>query len=220
MHTSRVIRPKRTTQQTYDRLSPIYHLLSASSEGPLTHLGIVLLAVQPGESVLEIGPGAGSALVELCQCSGLTGRVHGIDLSRGMLKQSRGRLTRAHLEKTISLHQGDGTALPYPARRYNAIFLSFTLELFSADDIPLVLGECRRVLRPGGRLGIVCLHRSQNLTPVVRLYEWFHARFPSLVDCRPIDAAALIQDAGFIIQKRILESMWGLPVEIALAIKA
>ena len=46
------------------------------------------------------------------------------------------------------------------------------------------------------------------------LYEWFHARMPAAVDCRPIMAQTALREAGFAIAEVISEKMWGLPVEI------
>jgi demethylmenaquinone methyltransferase/2-methoxy-6-polyprenyl-1,4-benzoquinol methylase len=95
--------------------------------------------------------------------------------------------------------------------------MSFTLELFSTTEIPLVLAECRRVLVPGGRLGVVSLARKD--TRMVSYYEWFHARYPRLIDCRPIHVHQVLEEAGYIILQTLEKSLWGLPVEIVVAKK-
>ena len=102
---------------------------------------------------------------------------------------------------------------------FSAVFLSFTLELFDTPEIPLVLAECQRVLTPGGHLGVVSMLRTDRPSWIVRLYEWLHAQLPKYVDCRPIEAYAMMQEAGFSLEKRETRSMWGLPVDILYAKK-
>jgi demethylmenaquinone methyltransferase/2-methoxy-6-polyprenyl-1,4-benzoquinol methylase len=119
----------------------------------------------------------------------------------------------------VSLLEGDGSALPYKSGSFNAVFLCFTLELFDTPEIPMVLAECQRVLQSPGRLGVVSMLKSEHQGSVERLYEWFHVHIPAYVDCRPIDAHRLIQEAGFSIEKCQVRSMWGLPLEISVASK-
>jgi ubiquinone/menaquinone biosynthesis C-methylase UbiE len=219
MQISHVKRTKQTARATYNHLSRFYDLLAGSSETPLMQRGLDMLAVQRGESVLEIGPGTGKALVELGKHVGESGRVHGIDLSRGMLQQSYRRLVPIGLSGRVSLIEADGAQLPYACEIFTAVFISFTLELFDTPEIPLVLQECQRVLKPSGHLGVVALLKSEPVGRIVRLYEWFHHHFPTYVDCRPIEAKAAIQLAGFRIENDQVKSLWGLPVALVLARK-
>ena len=217
MQISRVKRSKYSAKLAYDRLSSVYDLLAGSSETKFMLEGLEMLAVQPGDSVLEIGCGTGKALVELGHRVGESGAVHALDLSRGMLRKSLDRLAKAGMEQRVFLLEGDGTSLPYKSGSFNAVFLSFTLELFDTPEIPTVLAECKRVLKPGGRLGVVAMLKTEHPGRIERLYEWFHEKVPAYVDCRPIDAHRLIQEAGFSLGKCQARSMWGLPLEIVIA---
>ncbi len=105
--------------------------------------------------------------------------------------------------------------MPYPDEYFDAIFISFTLELFDTPEIPILLKECQRVLKSGGRLGVVALEKQDSLA--VRIYEWFHAKMPTLVDCRPIYTADSLQETGFKISEKKTLKMWGLPVSIVIA---
>jgi ubiquinone/menaquinone biosynthesis C-methylase UbiE len=219
MQISRVSRNKHTAKVTYDRLSPIYDGLAGSSETRFMHLGVQMLAINPGEIVLELGCGTGNALVELCHQVGKAGTVHALDLSRGMLDRSRTRLAHAGLRQHVGLVEGDGVYLPYSSASFNAVFICFTLELFDTPEISLVLEECWRVLVPNGRLGVVCLLKTDPAGTIERLYEWLHDKLPAYVDCRPINVHEMIKKVGFSIQQHQRKSMWGLPVEMVVVSK-
>ena len=212
---SRVSRSKEEARQNYDKMSRWYDLFT-SSEKKFTDAGLPMLNVQSGESVLAIGFGTGYALLALAKAAN-PALVHGIDLSPEMRIVAEKRLARAGLSERALLQTGDASELPYEKNFFDAIFISFTLELFDTPEIPRVLNECRRVLKEGGRLGVVALEKQDSRA--VRIYEWFHQKMPSFVDCRPIYASASLEEAGFSVAKRKLLKMWGLPVSILVAIK-
>jgi ubiquinone/menaquinone biosynthesis C-methylase UbiE len=216
---SRVNRTRSETRAAYDRLSRWYDLLAGNWEQAPRLAGLKLLDVQPGEMVLEIGSGTGQTLSTLAQAAGEGGRVIGLDLSPGMLAAAGTRLERTVLAGRVRFCCSDAACLPFTSESCDALFSSFTLELFDTPDIPLVLQECRRVLRPGGRLCVISLSREGPARKMVEIYEWSHARFPAVVDCRPIFARQSLEDAGFKIGEARQVSLWGLPVEIVLGCK-
>ncbi len=146
------------TRQNYDRMSRWYDLF-ASSEKKFTELGLQLLGVKAGESVLEIGFGTGHSLVKLAEQAGETGLAAGVELSLGMIAVARKRIYPfGHKQsestgRSAQMMQGDGTLLPFAHKFFDAVFLSFTLELFSEVEIPVVLKECNRVLKTRGAVG-------------------------------------------------------------------
>ena len=202
------------TRQNYDRMSRWYDLF-ASSEKKFTEIGLQLLGVKVGECVLEIGFGTGHSLVTLAQQAGTSGLIAGVELSPGMVEVARKRVATECLERGVQLLQGDGTILPIPSNFFDVVFLSFTLELFSDDEIPVILDECHRVLKREGRLGVVSMAKRDVLA--CRMYEWGHERWPALLDCRPIELRKHLETGGFRVQALKVKTMWGLPVEIALA---
>jgi demethylmenaquinone methyltransferase/2-methoxy-6-polyprenyl-1,4-benzoquinol methylase len=55
---------------------------------------------------------------------------------------------------------------------------------------------------------------------MLRLYQWAHARFPTWVDCRPIDAGQALQEGGFRTAAATTHTLWGLPVQVVLGVRA
>ena len=213
---NRVIRSEKEADKYYSRLSPIYDFLAAS-EKKFVNQGLALLDPSAGESILEIGFGTGYAQLFIGRAvqGGLSA---GLDLSEGMSRIAQNNAVRAGFTDQISLIRSNTLPMPFLEDIFEGIFSSFTLELFDSPQIPLVLKECRRVLKPGGRLVIVSLSKDQPLPWMGRLYESLHARYPWLLDCRPIPVRALISDAGFEIKQTQKFNMWGLPVSILLAV--
>ena len=205
---------RKQTRQNYDRLSRWYDLF-ATSEKKFADAGLQLLDVKAGERVLEIGFGTGRSLVTLAQQVGGSGLAAGVELSSGMLDMAGKRLQAEGVERDVGMVQGDGIQLPFVRDTFDAIFLSFTLELFSDDEMKIVLGECRRVLKSKGRLGVVSMAKKNVLA--CRLYEWGHAHWPTILECRPIILKEHLEAGGFRVQVLKVETMWGLPVEIALS---
>jgi len=209
-------RSRQETRASYDRISRWYDLVQGYWERVPRRAGLGLLDVQAGEHVLEIGPGTGSVLVELVRSAGPAGQVWGLDLSPGMLRRTRVRFTR-RTQASPGLVCGDAVCLPYPPASLEAVFISFTLELFTPQEIPVVLGERRRVLYPTGRLVVVAM--ASGIDPASRpsltsqIYAWAQRRFPTLVDCRPVDLCSLVEAAGFQVEQVRRMDLWGLPVQ-------
>ena len=201
------------TRQNYDRMSRWYDMF-AGSERKFTETGLQLLGVKSGERVLEIGFGTGHSLIKIAQQVGEIGLVAGVELSSGMIEVARKRIQPGGLGSSAQMIQGDSTLLPFVSDSFDAVFLSFTLELFSESEIPIVLGECRRVLKHEGRLGVVSLAKLDVLA--CRLYEWGHERWPVLLDCRPIQVRKSLEAGNFRVQAAKVQMMWGLPVEVVL----
>ena len=214
---ARVTRSRKEARTTYDRMSRWYDLLAGSSELKYERMGLQNLNIQKGENVLEIGFGTGQCLPSLAQLVGDSGAVYGIDISTGMLNSALGRIKEAGVLNRVKLVIGDGFNLSFKAHSFDVVFMSFTLELFDTPEIPVVLSECRRVLRKGGRIGVVAMSKKGNPGVMVTLYEWAHKALPRYVDCRPIYVQEALGDASFSVVDDMVLSMWGLPVEIIVA---
>jgi demethylmenaquinone methyltransferase/2-methoxy-6-polyprenyl-1,4-benzoquinol methylase len=213
-----VFQTKGQTKAFYNKISRAYDLLSEHSEAPMRKVGQDLLKARAGEKVLEIGFATGHSLAALAKAVGPKGKVFGLDLSDQMLKLAKARLVKAGLQGRASLRCGDAAKLPYADGSMDGVFMSFTLELFDTPEIPVVLRECKRVLRPSGRIVVVGMSKDGGHDPLIGVFEWTHKHFPNFLDCRPIYVREALEKAGFKIQKAVKKHMW-IPVEIILAIK-
>jgi ubiquinone/menaquinone biosynthesis C-methylase UbiE len=124
----------------YDRISRAYDLIADRDEHEAREAGERALDLRPGEQVLEIGFGTGNSVIELARRVGPKGRVHGIDVSTGMLEVAEDKIREAGLGDRIELGIADARDLPCDDDCLDAVFTSFTLELFDEEDIPRVPG--------------------------------------------------------------------------------
>jgi ubiquinone/menaquinone biosynthesis C-methylase UbiE len=214
----RVLQSKEETKGFYNKIARFYDLMAERSEGPMREAGLRLLAAKKGERVLEIGFGTGHSLATLAKGVGPEGKVFGIDLSDQMVKLARGLLSKAALLNRCQLTSGDAATLSYPNECMDAIFMSFTLELFDTPEIPKVLAECKRVLKRGGRIAVVGMSKDGPDEILIEAFQWTHKHFPNYLDCRPIYVRQSMEQAGFEIAKALRKHMW-IPVEIVLGTK-
>ncbi len=200
----------------YDRISHAYDTIADGGEHEARERGLEVLDLQPGESVLEIGYGTGHSLVTLSQSVGEGGSVTGIDISTGMQAVASKRLAEAGIT-SVDLRVGQVPPLPFDDETFDVVSMSFTLELFPLNEIPEMLSECRRVLKPRGRVGNVSMAQpdeNEKSSVLEKTYVWMHQHFPHIVDCQPIAVEQLFLDAGFElkIHERIL--LFTMPVAV------
>jgi ubiquinone/menaquinone biosynthesis C-methylase UbiE len=108
-----------------------------------------ILEPQPGERVLEVGPGTGYYTLELVEWVGEDGVVEIFDIQQEMLDHTM----RAAAERgatNVRATQGDARSLPYEDDTFDAAVLVTVLGEIPDQDA--ALRELARVLKPGGRL--------------------------------------------------------------------
>jgi SAM-dependent methyltransferase len=139
-------------QQARENAARLELRAGAESEIAVREEYVRLLAVSPGERVLDVGCGTGAATRTLAQRVGPSGRVTGVDPSGALLKITRELVDRAGLGGLIALKEGDCRALPFPDASFDAVMAATTLSHIPGPE--RALAEMVRVTRPGGRVGV------------------------------------------------------------------
>ncbi len=153
----------------FDRIAPVYdvmnRLMTAGLDRRWRRL-VVRSVVWPGDRVLDACCGTGDLAVEAERQGG---RVVGLDFSPRMLERARRK------SGTIEWVQGDALALPFADGEFDAATVGFGVR--NLADLEGGLRELARVLRPGGKVGVLEITRPRGiLRPFFRL--WFDVLVP------------------------------------------
>ena len=107
--------------------------------------------LQEGETVLDLGSGAGADVLISARRVGPTGRAIGLDMTDEMLDLARANAARAGVENAEFL-KGYLEDIPLPDASVDVVISNCVINL--AADKRVVLAEAARVLRPGGRFAV------------------------------------------------------------------
>jgi len=108
--------------------------------------------LRPGETVVDLGSGAGMDAFLAARQVGPTGRVIGVDMTDAMLEKARENARKTGLDATVEFRKGNIEALPVEDESVDAIISNCVINLSPQKD--RVYAEAFRVLRPGGRIMI------------------------------------------------------------------
>ncbi len=126
-------------------------LLSFGQDPRWRRMLVATIAPRPGERVLDVATGTGLVAMALAR-SGC--EVVALDQSEPMLSVARTRLAHAgELARRVRFVTGEAERLPFEDGEFDA--LTFTYLLRYVDDRSATLRELARVLKPGGRIGMV-----------------------------------------------------------------
>ena len=154
--------------------------------------------------VLDAGCGTGFPLLEIAERLGATSTVHGVDTWGEALVRARFKARVRGIEN-VELVRGDVASLPFPDSHFDLIVSNLGINNFAQPE--RAASECRRVVKPGGRLAL-----ATNLKGHMKeFYEAFEATLADAGDGEALDAlekhighratpeklAALLSGAGF-----------------------
>lgn len=153
-----------------------------------------LLDPGPSDRLLDIATGTAALPAELATRGSRPREVVGIDRSAKMMRRA------PDLPAGWKLERADATGLPFADDSFDLVTVSYLLHLLDRETRSQVIEECARVLRPGGRIGVITIAPPRHgvtaaLTAPVR---WAAERYPSrLVGLRPLDPGPDLAAGGF-----------------------
>ena len=106
--------------------------------------------IQPGETVLDVGCGAGMDLLLAARRIGAAGRAIGIEMTPAMIERAKRAALKAGLWQTVEIRRGMAEKLPLENDSVDLVISNGVLNL-SSDKLQS-FGEIYRVVKPDGRL--------------------------------------------------------------------
>jgi SAM-dependent methyltransferase len=152
-----------------------------------------LAAIRPGETVLDLGSGAGFDCFLAARQVGPAGRVIGVDMTDAMLAKARSNLVNTGLSN-VEFREGDIESLLVDDSSIDVVISNCVLNLVPDKD--QALREIHRVLKPGGRLAVADM--AWETEPA----ESLRTDMEALVGCIGgafvlVDYVARVKQAGF-----------------------
>ncbi len=172
--------PPERVRAMFDRIAPVYDRMNRVMTAGLDRRWrrrAIGLVVRPGARHLDACCGTGDLAV---LAEGAGAEVTGLDFSARMLDIARGR------SSGVAWLQGDLMALPFEDASFDSATVGFGIR--NVSGLEQALGELRRVLRPGGTLGILEITRPRGvIKPFFSL--WFDTLVPAVGRLLPTGGA-------------------------------
>lgn len=163
--------PAEGVRAMFDRIAPVYDAMNRTMTAGLDQRWRRITAesvVRPGDDVLDACCGTGDLAIA---CARAGGKVTGLDFAERMLERAEAKAPE------LEWVRGDLLELPFGDGSFDAATVGFGVR--NVEDLERALAELRRVLRDGGRIGILEITRPRGLVaPFYRF--WFDGVVPLL----------------------------------------
>ncbi|SVD34846.1 uncharacterized protein METZ01_LOCUS387700, partial [marine metagenome] len=170
---------KEFVQRMFDDISPHYdflnHFLSLGIDIYWRKKFTRKLDIQDGDTILDVACGTGDVGFEILKKHSVT--ITGIDLSQKMIELAQGKARKRNLDK-ITFLQGDAENLSINDNSVDCLTISYGFRNIS--NYETALSEFHRVLKPGGRLGILEFSEPKSKIIASIFGFYFHEILPRI----------------------------------------
>jgi ubiquinone/menaquinone biosynthesis C-methylase UbiE len=175
-----------------------------------------LAGIQDGQDILEVAVGTGVAFYTMAE-QNPGGTNTGIDISHGMLNKARRRAQKLP-HRNWSLNIGTAFKLNMPDESVDILMNNYMFDLVSFDDMDIVIGEFKRVLRKSGKLVLVNMTEGEKFGSQIynRIY---HLSPKAMGGCRGVCMSTRLEERGFCVKTREYVQQLFFPSEVVLARK-
>lgn len=203
-------------KNAYDSIAKIYDAWAFLTESRARQRALELSGIENGMRVLEVAVGTGIAFREIVERNA-AGFTAGIDLSEGMLRKAKKKLSRRDT-RSYELKTGNANALSHPSESFDILFNNYMFDLLPFEKMDAVINEFRRVLKPNGRLVLVNMTAGRSAGS--RIYDVAYRLSPKLLGgCRDVEMVEKLERNGFHVERREYIEQMLFPSEIVIATK-
>ncbi len=149
--------------------------------------------IKPGDTVLDLGSGAGNDAFVARALAGPDGRVIGVDFTPEMIAKARENAAKLGYQN-VEFRQGDIEDLPLPANMVNVVVSNCVLNL--VPDKRKAFAEMHRVLRTGGHFSVSDIVLTRELPDQLRHAAELYAGCVTGA-IQKVDYLGMIAEAGF-----------------------
>jgi demethylmenaquinone methyltransferase/2-methoxy-6-polyprenyl-1,4-benzoquinol methylase len=158
----------------FNRVAPKYDFMNSVLSFGIHYAwkrkAVRMLALKPGDQILDVCGGTGDLAVYCTNHIGRAGRVFLYDINRAMMEAGRVRPQNRARHRQIHYIQGDAEQIACGDERFDAALVGFGIR--NLTHLEKGFQEMFRVLKPGGK--ILCLEFSKPVNPVFRwLYDFY-----------------------------------------------
>jgi len=165
--TGRVVQHFNSVARHYDFMNTI---LSFGIHHLWKRLAVRMMALTPGDQILDVCGGTGDLAIQAAADIGPTGRIIVYDINRAMIQAGFRKVEQKGIASRIQYVQGNAESICFPDRHFDATMVGFGIR--NVTNMKKGFEEMYRVLKSGGKL--MCLEFSKpTFPPFRRMYDFY-----------------------------------------------